>query len=417
MEKLYEITTEFHRLDRNVPLALYRPVEKTERSKIAFLAMHGLDYLSFKPIINLARRGFITTGANPVHGHQVKGRVLDVKAAVDFMKSYPGVEKLIIIGHSGGGSLTTCYQYIAENGTERFEKAGRYMPFPEIELLTPADGMALLDNNYGIMPVLAMDPAVEIYENGFRRNPDLDISNPEFGYDPKGSHYTKEFIERFQKAQINYYRKTFDDAKQKYEDIRAGRGNFLDNDTMIFAGCAGGSPSNKLFLQDTSLLSRTKREHTLLHNGGETSTEIVHTCRLPQPAPDSRCFGNALRVDIVDYLEQEFRFFDDFGYNDCDMWGADWNAIPSSTRANVAGISVPLLIGGNTGSHEFVQAEINYDWAEKSKDKQLFFLEGASHEFDTLKEAEKYPGQFGDTQQTLADYVAKWALSDGRFLK
>ena len=91
------------------------------------------------------------------------------------------------------------------------------------------------------------------------------------------------------------------------------------------------------------------------------------------------------------------------------MWGADWNFNPFSTRANVQGIHVPLLVEGNTASHEFIQAEYNYELSA-SEDKDLVFLEGATHMFRPQDE------KYGNTLETFGVYMAQWLAKPGRFL-
>ena len=121
----YEIKNTFHRLEghgRKVPLVLYQPLKKTERSKIAVLAMHGADfYLCFPPMIKLAELGYTAAGAVPTRIN-VRNRMMDVQVAVEFLKNLPGIEKVVLMGHSNGGCLMSCYQYIAENGTARFQR-------------------------------------------------------------------------------------------------------------------------------------------------------------------------------------------------------------------------------------------------------------------------------------------------------
>lgn len=397
-EKIYEIVTEFHRLPRRVPLALYKPAEKTERSKIAVLAMHGGDYMSFPPMIELAKRGFITAGANPGRG-DFASRMLDVKAAVDFMKNYPGVEKLILMGHSNGGCLTSGYEYIAENGVERYKKTDRIIPFPDIEPLTPADGIMLLDANYGIMDVLAMDPAMKSLNSGWERIPELDIYNPENGYNPKGSRYDREFVKRFQKAQVKFYEDLLALAQQKAEDIRLGKGMFSDDEPIVIPGAGTGSNANKLFIQDNSLLGHTCNERPLLKKGGEIEHTIVHTVRWMEDAPASHKFNRGSSTTTVQSLLKNELKFDNFGYDETSMWGADWNFNPMSTQANVKGIHIPTLIEGNTASHEYINATYNFD-NSVAEDKTEVYLEGADHMFKPEHRMEEYPGQFGDTLAT-----------------
>lgn len=408
-EKTYETRSEFYRLNRGVPLALYQPVEENEKKQIAVLAMHDADYLSFDPIIELAKHGYIAAGAN-LRSRDVKGRMLDVKAAVEFLKSYPGVKKIILMGHSNGGCVMSCYQYIAENGVERFKKTDRIVPFPDIEPLIPGDGLMLLDANYGIMEVMPMDPAVKDLKNGFKRDPELDIYNPENGYNPEGSHYNHEFVRRFQKAQIKYYKDLLAYAQERAEDIKAGRACFADDEPIVIPGAGSGSGNNKLFIQDVSLLGHTREERRLLHNGGIITTEIVHTVRKPQDSVASKFYNRGSSTTTVNMLlAGEIKFDDDFGYDECSMWGADWNFNPYSTRANVQGISVPLLVEGNTASHEFIQAEYNFELS-KSADKDLVFLEGAKHMFSPVNE------KYGNTLETFGNYMDKWLSQPGRFI-
>ena len=360
----YEIKNTFHRLEghgRKVPLVLYQPLKKTERSKIAVLAMHGADfYLCFPPMIKLAELGYTAAGAVPTRIN-VRNRMMDVQVAVEFLKNLPGIEKVVLMGHSNGGCLMSCYQYIAENGTARFQRPERILPFPEIDPLPPADGLMLLDTNYGIMDVLSMDPAVRTMNNGYDRIPELDIYNPENGYKPGGAEYTPEFIRRFQHAQAQQYKDLFAYAVDRWNKIQSGRGRFADDEPILIPGAGGGSSANKLFVQDNRLLGRTRKERPLLHRDGSVTTEIVRTVRVPNDAPSSTLYERGSRSTTVRrLLEEQYLFGDDFGYDECTMWGADWDFSPSSSRANVKGISVPLLCEGNTASVEFIQTEYNY---------------------------------------------------------
>ena len=405
-EKIYEITNEFHRLDRRVPLTLYRPEEKSPREKVAILAMHGMDFLSFAPMVELAKHGFVSAGANPVNTANDRERLLDDKTAVDVMRSYPGVEKLILIGHSGGGSLMTMYQYIAENGVGRNRREDRIIPFPEVEPLTPGDGMLLLDCNYSIMSALSFDPSVKSLDNGMDRIKELNLFDPDNGYDPAGSHYSQDFIKRFQKAQIKCYQDTVAYAKERYELILQGKGKYVDDEPLIIPGAMNRTYANKLFIQDTSLLSHTRGEYDLLHDGGTITHGVVHTVRKPQPGVDSRFIEGAAVTTVKKFLADEIRF-GDFGYDDCSIWGVDWDFVPGSTFANVEGIHVPVLIEGNTAGHEFLAAEYNYEHSA-SEDKTIVFLEGALHIFFPVDP------KYGDTIRTLGNYIAPWIES--RFL-
>lgn len=421
MRELFETRSEYYKNSRRVPIAVYQPKVKNENSRIAVLAMHGGDYMAFPPMVELAKRGFITAGANPNGGGGMMGpradhwtRMQDVGSVVEFMKNYPGVEKLVLMGHSNGGCLMSSYQYIAENGVDRFRTPDRFFPVPEMPALPKADGLMLLDANYGIMDMLAMDPAVVGHEDGWTRIPELDIYNPENGYKKDASEYSQEFITRFQKAQVKYYQDLIDYCKERYELIQKGKGRFVDDEPILLPGSGGGSSSNKLFIQDTRLLGCTKEAHPLLHGDGSITNEVIVTKRLRSDSPASNRYRmGSTSTTVVSMLSDE-RKFGDFGYDSSYMWGENMEFNPMSTRANVQGITVPLLCQGNTASHEFINTEMTYN-AAKSQDKSIVFLSGAHHMFLPEKKAEKFPGEFGDTLNAIVDYMADWLLADGRF--
>ena len=417
MEKLFEIRSEFHHLNqRRIDLAVYRPIEPSERTQIAVLALHNSNYMSFPPAVELAKRGFLTAGAFlPPQHKDVEEWLADFKVLVEYMRHQPGVKKLVLMGHSQGGCMTSCYQYIAENGADRFLNQNRIIPFPEIGELPPADGLMLLDANYGFMHVLALDPAAKSLTNGYERIPELDLFNPDNGYSPLGSHYSREFQQRFQRAQIRFYRNILARAQEMYEDIKKGKGAFSDDAPFLIAGGRGGSFNNKMFLHDNTLLSHTRGAYPIIHGDGSVSTQQIHTVRLPRDTFDPTTLQASVQETVLSILKNERRFADNFGYDECSMWGVDNEFNYMSTIANVRGIHVPLLCGGNTGSHEFVQAEYNFENAA-SDDKEIFFVEGARHMFQPLTAAEKYPGEFGDTLAHAVSMIEAWLSEPGRFL-
>lgn len=104
--KLYEITNRFYRFDGDLcgnngtGLTVYRPVEKSEFSKIAVLAMHGLDYMGFYPMVEMARRGFTVAGIAPKNPNSIKAQMEECSDCITFLKNLPGVEKVVLMGHS-----------------------------------------------------------------------------------------------------------------------------------------------------------------------------------------------------------------------------------------------------------------------------------------------------------------------------
>jgi len=106
--------------------------------------------------------------------------------------------------------------------------------------------------------------------------------------------------------------------------------------------------------------------------------------------------SNALRVD-----PERYRMTED------SIEGIDWQSSNTSTPANIAGVRAPLLIMAMTGHYWMVSSEIFYQRAT-SRDKQLVFVEGASHNIVPCRACEVFPGQYGDTVKTTFDHVANW---------
>ena len=149
-----EIKTSFVNVAKRSPGVLYEPVQKNEKQRIAVLVMHSdEDYLLWPTGPELAKRGYTVLNANVMNKEGIIFSQIDkmqsVKAAVEYLRSLPQVEKIILMGHSGGGTLMSAYQAVAENGPQVFQGPEKIYPYPSNEKLPPADGIMLLDSNWG----------------------------------------------------------------------------------------------------------------------------------------------------------------------------------------------------------------------------------------------------------------------------
>jgi len=100
-------------------------------SNVAFLAIHRTgDYLAHVSTQELPKRGFSVLGMNSRFKNNEASVnweliALDVRAGVRFLRSQPGITKVILIGHSGGGPTTSYYQAVAENGPSYCQGANK----------------------------------------------------------------------------------------------------------------------------------------------------------------------------------------------------------------------------------------------------------------------------------------------------
>jgi hypothetical protein len=304
---------------------------------------------------------------------------------------------------------------------QAFQGPEKLIKCSDLGELPPADGVMLLDSNYGngAMTLLSLDPAVTIEDSGKKLDPELDLFDPAHGYDPKGSTYSGEFIRKYQKAQGERNNRLIDTALERLHAIESGNGKYADDEPFIVPAGAQNFYNNKLFPQDIRLLSHTRKAWPLLHADGSVTTQIIPCVRRAKNVKsytDSYRMGS-IKSTVRTYLNSSaVRTTADFGYNEDSIYGIDWLSSYSCTPGNMMNVSSPLLVMGMTAGYEFLAAEIIHENTKKITDKTIVFVEGATHGFNTAKDCEEYPGQFGDTTKTMFDYVDKWLSQGGRFL-
>lgn len=407
-----KVTKTYASLRPPMQTMLYKP--DVPASNTGILILHSdSDYLTFLPAEELAKRGYFVLCAN-VAG-QVKPleeKLLDVKRAYLYFKENVSIDKLLILGHSGGATLMSAYQGAAENGCAIFQGKEKIYKMPDIGALPPADGVLLFDSNWGngSMTLLSLDPAVEDENCGQKLNPAYDVCSPEVGYDPSGSQYSKGFIQCYMQAQCARMARLIASAQERLLAIEAGKGLYIDDEPFIIPGGQQFAPCNKLFPQDTHLLAHTQKAWPLLHGDGNVTNEIVHSLRRPMPArrmtPYLKQAANITTVRTFlsgsAVLGNENYLMDESG-----IYGIDYASSFCCTPGNVRHISVPTLVMGLTAGYEYLASEVIYENLA-SKDKTLAFAEGISHPFRVPRELEDYPGQFGNPIKAMFDYVEDW---------
>ena len=424
-----QIKTTFVRLGPGVPGLLYEPATPGPKSAIAVFAMHSeVDYLQFSACAELSKRGYRVLCANNSTRKgggvdsdlNIDSILLDAKLAVTWLRRYPGVRKVVLLGHSGGGTLMAAYQSIAESGVVACQGPEKIIKCPaSLAGLPPADGLMLLDSNYGLgaMMLFSLDPAVSDETTGQKLDASLDLFNPKNGFDPQGSHYSADFIRRFQTAVGKRNTRLVQTALDRLAKIEAGQGRFSDDEPLVVPGGDYLGFNNRLFTQDTGLLAHTHKAWPLLRADGSTVIQIVPTVRVPENLTSNTALlrKGALRTTVRGFLRTlAVRVHDDFGFDADSIHGVDWSSSYALPAGSVRTVTVPLLTLGMTGHWEYLAAEIIFENA-KSADKSIAFVEGATHVFSTCAACEKTPGQFGDTLKTTYDYVDRWLSKPGRF--
>lgn len=401
---------------------LYQPTTASVKNQVGVVVMHSNDnYLGFIANAELSKRGYTVIATLPAEDDDMGPKLINIKNCVNYLRQTKGMKKVILLGHSGGATVMTAYQLIAEKGVQVL-KDKLYSDYSvDLSNLPKADGMLLLDANYGnsVMRLISLEPNIKGAGKGMGVTKKLSLTDTKVGYKSDGSSsYTEAFKHQYEIAQINRLNEIMAEAQNRLAVIKAGEGNYSDDEPFTIAGANQIRMFNKLFPQDLSLLNHTKKAWTLIHGDGTTTQEIVHSLRAPMQ-PDTKIEGldQAMNTTVRGFLSSTaLKVNKDFRITDTGFEGIDWASNINNPVGNSEGITVPILMVGMTGSWEYLAAEHIYNHCP-SVDKSIAFVEGASHMFFPDPDAEKYNNKkFGNTVKALFDYVDSWLSNNGRFL-
>jgi hypothetical protein len=401
--------------------ALYKP-DSGPAPHVAILAMHRTaNYLNHPACTELSRRGFLMLCMNTRYENNealvdFEKLPLDVKNGVDFLRRQPGITKVLLFAHSGGGPLMSFYQAVAENGSSYCKGQNKLTECgDDLTGLVPTDGIVFADAHPGnaINTLRSLNAAVADENNPPDSKPiaALDMFDPANGYSPNGpSHYSAEFQARYFKAQADRMNRLIDIAHDKLDRIKRKAYGYPDDDIMVIPRAgnpgAGAGADARLFVTepDIAAINSTSRPVKLLRNDGTIATEIVKSVFVANPAVarDNLRFRTGTKVfTLRSFLSAQAvrarNAVDDI----------DYCSTNNSTICAVQSISVPVMFAA-MGAHYFIRDnERQYDMA-RSKDKDLVVIEGATHGFTPCAACETTPGQYSNTVKNLFDYIASW---------
>ena len=116
----------FVQLTNNANALIIEPqTPDPKRARFAILLTHPDHVNTFNYFIGdeLAKRGYRVMMMNYYGPENVYEEFLaPLSAAVKHLHGIPGVQKVVLAGHSTGGAVLTFYQDVAENGPKRSEE-------------------------------------------------------------------------------------------------------------------------------------------------------------------------------------------------------------------------------------------------------------------------------------------------------
>jgi hypothetical protein len=228
---------------------LYWTPQGTPRPRVAVVAMHPrVDFTRHYTFSRLLDAGIGCLGANPRSPNndtdlEHEALLLDLAACVRWLLAERGVEKVILLGNSGGGSLAAFYQAEARlppsQRLARTPAGGRtYLASAE---MIPADAMIYVAAHRGQGKVLgeSIDPSVTDESDPHAADPDLDMYDVRNGFrpPPQWSEYPDDFIARFRAAQHARVLRLDERARELLADSRKAASATKDPgfSTMPFA--------------------------------------------------------------------------------------------------------------------------------------------------------------------------------------
>jgi hypothetical protein len=192
------------------------------RPKVALIATHyNVDFMEHYIAPYFARRGYGFLGWNTRYRgvedqFLLEHALIDISVGMKWLKDVAGVEQIVILGNSGGGSLMGAYQgeAIAPTLAANLEGAGR----DALEGLPRADLYVSFNAHQGRPEVLTdwMDASVVDETDPVLTDPELDPFNPD-----NGPPYSEAFIAKYRAAQRARNQRITDFAKAELARLNA----------------------------------------------------------------------------------------------------------------------------------------------------------------------------------------------------
>ena len=385
---------------------------------VGVIAMHrNSNYLSHISTRELPARGFVVLGMNPRCDNNEaacapwENNALDVRQGVSYLRSLPGITKIVLLGHSGGGPTMTFYQAVAENGVAFCQQPGKLIKCSSaLAGLPRVDGVILMDAHPGngtnavrsLSANVTNDRAILNHNREPHTTHRLDPFDARNGYRPDGlTRYSEEFKRRYFKAQSERMNDLIREALERLAEIEeTGSG---DAPFIVPLG-----DNARLAQIDLSIHHSTLQPRKLLKNDGTMEGRFrVGSVRPVSLAPgDEKGFGTTMFLTVRSFLSvRAVR-------SSHSMDEIDWCSSNNSTPCNLQHMTIPLLVTA-MGGHYFIRdAEQYFDMAV-SADKDYYVIEGATHGGTRCNACETTPNQYSNATRNLFDLMQRWM--DARF--
>ena len=218
--------------------ALYRP-DAGPAPRVAVLIMHRTaNFMQHLGATELSKRGFLVLAMNPRSDNNEaavrwEDNALDVKSGVEFLRKQPGIAKVVLFGHSGGGPTMSFYQAVAEKGPAYCQGHDKLVECGNtLAGLPKADGIVFVDAHPGhsVNGIRSLNPALVNEGDPRQVRAELDPFNPKNGFNSTGpSAYSDSFKQKYFKAQADRMNRLIELALAKTRQMKDGKGPYADD--------------------------------------------------------------------------------------------------------------------------------------------------------------------------------------------
>jgi pimeloyl-ACP methyl ester carboxylesterase len=412
---------EFIKLPGRVIGALYRP-DSGPAPHVAFvIANGGSNILGAPQCRELAARGFMVFCQNTVlEGDQKSANwddsPLDFKDTIPFLRKQPGIKKVVLYGHSGGGSHMAYYQAVAEAGAAFCQDQKKLSKCSDkVNGVPKADGIVFVDAHPGfaVQNLRELNPSVIVDEDNPAHthiDADLDPFSAAHGFNALGAtHFSKSFVATYTTAQAKRETELIDRAQGMIAAIKDGRARGPLRDLMILPGngdawTEGAPLSPTDYDIPNTMVSRHPEK--LMKNDGSIVVEIVHSVAVPNEEEHNLPRHNSALEGVKFVTPETFLSMDAIRATNS-LEEIDWCTSNTSVTCNVEHITVPAMVAA-MGAYKFIgDTERLYDHLAAA-DKDYIVIEGALHSYGECKPCEKKPGEYANSQKNLFDYIRDW---------
>jgi len=333
------------------------------RPSTAFIATHyNVDFSEHYLADLLAERGYGFLGWNTrFRGNEahflLDHALAEIGVGVRWLRESAGIERIVLLGNSGGGSLMAAYQSQAVEPNVRPVAGGR--PLAAVDQLPAGDLFVALAAHSGRPEVLTnwLDPSVTDESDPLSADPELDPFNP-----ANGPPYSADFQVRYRAAQ------------------RARNERITDWTLGQLEALAGSRARDRLFL-----IPRSWADLRMIDPAIEPSDRRPNWCYLGEPVKAN--YG-VYGVGTVSTLR---------------TWLSMWSLRTSQCTAapHLARITLPSLVVHATADACVYESDARalYE-ALAAADKQL-----------VLVTADHYLQEPADARARAADLITAWVAS------